>query len=219
MGRYVNGMEFYPLSSSRPRFRFVPIRRATRGFTLIELMVVLILVAILLGVSGPSFQNSLQRNRQQSAFNDVVTAMAFARAEAVVRNDIVAICPTVDTTSCSGANWETGWLIFVDNGGPAAGGTPSDGLWNGDEELLRIGSGHPNVTIRTINFPSLTSVAFTDSGRVFQNIPGTVTVCDGRGAGDARGLIVGVSGQGRLAVDTDANGVAEDNAGNSLECP
>ncbi|MFT4872316.1 GspH/FimT family pseudopilin [Congregibacter sp.] len=192
---------------------------AQSGFTLIELMMVLILVAILLALSGPSFQASLQRNRLQTAVNSIATALSFARAEAVIRSEPVALCPTVDTASCSGSNWETGWLIFVDNGA-GGGGAESDGSLNGSEELLRIGEpAGQGVTVRTVNFPSPANIVFQDSGRVLQNISGTVTICDARGVNDARALIVEVSGQARRAVDTDANGVLEDDTVTSVACP
>ncbi|WOJ96492.1 GspH/FimT family pseudopilin [Congregibacter brevis] len=189
------------------------------GFTLIELMMVLVLIAVLLGVGGPSFQSSLQRNRLQSAVNTVATALSFARAEAVIRSQPVSICPTIDTSSCSGSNWETGWLIFVDNN-EGGGGAASDGTLNGGEELLRIGEPAPQgVTVRTVNFPSTAAIVFTDSGRVLQNISGTVTVCDERGVNEARALVVEVSGQARRAVDTDGNGVVEDDTVTAVTCP
>jgi type IV fimbrial biogenesis protein FimT len=182
-------------------------------------MMVLVLLAILLGVAGPSFQDSLQRNRLQTAVNGVGTALAFARAEAAIRTQPVALCPTIDTASCSGSNWETGWLIFVDNG-EGTGGAALDGTLNGSEELLRIGEPAPDgITIRTVNFPSTGNIVFQEDGRVLQNVRGTVTVCDARGVNEARAIILEVSGQGRRAVDTDANGVNEDNAGSPLVCP
>jgi type IV fimbrial biogenesis protein FimT len=192
---------------------------ARAGFTLLELMMVLVLVAILLGVGGPSFQDSLQRNRHAEHLQPRRAAMSLARAEAVIRSQPVCVCPTTDYASCGGSNWETGWLIFVDNG-EGTGGAALDGTLNGTEELLRIGEPAPaGVTVRTVNFSSAANVIFQDNGRVLQNLSGTLIVCDARGVNEARGLIVEVSGQGRRAVDADADGVAEDNAGGDLVCP
>jgi type IV fimbrial biogenesis protein FimT len=197
----------------------LPARQSQAGFTLVELMIVLVMAAILLGIGGPSFQSSLQRNRMLSTVNEMSSVMSFARAEAVIRTQPVALCPTTNAVGCSGANWEGGYLVFVDNG-EGGGGVALDGALNGSEELLRIGDPAPGgVSVRTVNFPSVNNIVFQDSGRVLQNVTGTLIVCDDRGANEARGIIIEVSGQGRRAVDTDANGIAEDDAGNSLVCP
>lgn len=194
-------------------------RRLARGFTIIELMLVLILVAVLLSFAAPSFQASLQRNRLQSTVSEVASSLSFARAEAVIRSNPVAMCPTADFATCSGSNWETGWLVFEDNG-VGAGGGALDGTLNGTEELLRITDPAPRgISIRTVNFPSASNIVFRDSGRILQNFSGTLTICDDRGVNDARAIIVEVSGQGRLAVDSDADGVAENDAGAALVCP
>jgi type IV fimbrial biogenesis protein FimT len=152
-----------PRSDSRLPPRCADVRRRAAGFTLLELMMVLVLAAILLGVGGPSFQDSLQRNRQQSTFNRVASAMSLARSEAVIRSQPVSVCPTTDNASCGGSNWETGWLIFVDNG-EGTGGAALDGTLNGTEELLRIGEPAPaGVTIRTLGFAGTSNVVFLDS--------------------------------------------------------
>ena len=214
--RTVMGMK-YGFSLSRRPSSLPSLRRAS-GFSLLELMMVLVMAAIILGIGAPSFQASLQRNRLPSPVSDVATSLSFARAEAVIRSQPVALCPTVDTASCSGSNWETGWLLFVDNG--AGGGSPLDGTLNGAEELLRIGNSAPaGVTVRTVNFPANTNIVFQDNGRTLQNTAGTVVICDARGASTARGIIVEVSGQGRRTVDLDANGVDEDNVNTPLACP
>ena len=193
--------------------------RAARGFTLVELMMVIVLVAILLAVGGPAFQGSLQRNRLQTSLNTVISALSFARSEAVIRNSPVGICPTTDSASCSGSAWEAGWLVFVDDGGDGS-GAASDGTLNGNEELLRIQDQLPaGVTARTVDFPSDDRIVFEANGSILQDDAGTFAICDARGAADGRGVVVLVSGQNRLSFDQDNNGVVEDNTATDLVCP
>lgn len=75
------------------------------GFTLVELMVTLAVLAVLLGIAVPSFQNITNRNRLTAITNEMVAALQLARVEAVRRNARVTFCPTTNGTSCGGANW------------------------------------------------------------------------------------------------------------------
>ncbi len=90
-------------------------KHSSTGFTLVELMIALSIVAILATVVVPSFQNSIKNNRAVSQSNALATALAMARSEAIKRNASVVVCSTTDQTSCSGnIDWSTGWLVFVD---------------------------------------------------------------------------------------------------------
>ncbi|MFT7286846.1 MAG: type IV fimbrial biogenesis protein FimT [Halieaceae bacterium] len=190
------------------------------GFTLLELMMVLVLVAVLFGVGAPSFQNSLQRNRFSSAYNEMFSILRVARAEAITRVRPVALCPSVNLVSCSGSAWEAGALVFVDDG--AGSGTARDGQLGGGEELLRIVDRAPqNVTVRSVNFSSTQAIVFLDDGTPLQGVDGTLTVCDARGAAVARGIVLSATGQVRRSGDLgdDGNDVHEDDDENDLVCP
>lgn len=94
------------------------------GFTLVELMVTLAVVAILLAVATPSFADLLRANRIAAANNALVTSLHVARAEALRRGRPVTVCPSVDQRSCSGSlQWGSGWVVFEDTqvaGAPVA---------------------------------------------------------------------------------------------------
>jgi len=79
------------------------------GFTLIELMVVISILAILLGIGVPSFRATIEGNRITTVANDLVGALQFARSEAVKRGTNVVLCSSNDQTTCTGA-WINGWV-------------------------------------------------------------------------------------------------------------
>jgi type IV fimbrial biogenesis protein FimT len=84
------------------------LRPRMRGFTLIELMVTLGLVAILLMVAVPSIA-TFQRNAQLTSFvNSLVAGINAARGEAMKRGRYAMVVPS------DGANWSSGWTAFVD---------------------------------------------------------------------------------------------------------
>ena len=199
--------------------RCQPLREA--GFTIVELMMILVVVAVLLGIGGPSFQNSLQRNRMQSTVSEMAGALSLARSEAVIRSTPIGMCPVLAAGgNCSGSSWETGYMIFVDDG--EGGGNAADGERNGDEEELRFGEEAPaGVTVRTLGFQGTgQEIVFAADGGVLQGQVGSLVICDARGAGDAAGLVVSVAGQTRFAVDGDDNGVVEDHTGGTdVTCP
>jgi prepilin-type N-terminal cleavage/methylation domain-containing protein len=89
-----------------------------RGFTLLELIVVVTIVGILLGLAAPSFVDFLRNNRMAAAANDLLTAVNVARTEAIKRREPVTICavadPTDDEPVCDeDGDFET-WVVFVD---------------------------------------------------------------------------------------------------------
>jgi type IV fimbrial biogenesis protein FimT len=82
-----------------------------RGFSLVELMVVLVILAILVGIGVPSFRRMTANNRLATSANLIVTALQTARAEAIRRNQRVMLCPTTTGANCSGSNWNR-FIVF-----------------------------------------------------------------------------------------------------------
>lgn len=76
-----------------------------RGFTLIELMITLVILAVLVLIAAPSFTEMMNRNNVVSGTNEVVSLLQAARLESVRRNARVEVCPSTDGTTCGGSNW------------------------------------------------------------------------------------------------------------------
>jgi general secretion pathway protein H len=80
------------LSSLRPGIRADrDVGRFQAGFTLLELMAVLILMALLLGLVLPGLLHSWERESNRAALRDLVTALRIARSEAVTRGRQVRV--------------------------------------------------------------------------------------------------------------------------------
>lgn len=80
--------------------------KRTGGFTLIELMITLMVVAILAMLAAPSFTLMVEKSRLKGAADDVVTLLQTARLEAVKRHRSVNVAFGGPSTSawCVGAN-------------------------------------------------------------------------------------------------------------------
>jgi len=104
---------------------FVMGKMHAEGVTLIELLVALSVLAIVLTLGVPAFNDFFASSRMSAASNDVVSAMHLARSEAIKRQLPVTFCASENATAanpgCSGtANPGIGWLVFVDNDRDAA---------------------------------------------------------------------------------------------------
>jgi type IV fimbrial biogenesis protein FimT len=89
----------------------------SRGFGLIELVIVIAIVAILTIIALPGYQKTVQLNRVVTDTNDLLAALNLARNEAIARGRPVTVCASVSGTACDGsgiANWSGGYMIFTD---------------------------------------------------------------------------------------------------------
>lgn len=88
-----------------------------RGFTLIEMMVTVALLAILIAAVTPSFRGLLRDNQAATQANALVTSLMLARSEAIKRNAPVVMCRSNTGTSCAGSDWADGWILWADTDG------------------------------------------------------------------------------------------------------
>lgn len=93
--------------------------QAQAGFSLIELMIGISILAILISLALPSFRTAVQNNRIASQANELVTAFHLARSEALKRNQPVIVCASSDGETCQGT-WTDGWIVAEDNAPPGA---------------------------------------------------------------------------------------------------
>ncbi len=95
-----------------------------RGFTLVELLVVLSVTGILIAVGLPQLNQFSASRATESQRSLMASAIRFARSEAVKRGMPVSICPSLDPEAvggpaCNGGanDWASGWVIFSDLNG------------------------------------------------------------------------------------------------------
>jgi type IV fimbrial biogenesis protein FimT len=102
-----------------PMLRRMTLKRLS-GFTLIEVLVAVTVVAILLTIGIPSFRYVTNSNRIAAEINGLLGDMQYARAEAIKEGQPVTVCVSSTGTSCANANtWQSGWIVFSDVNGNA----------------------------------------------------------------------------------------------------
>jgi type IV fimbrial biogenesis protein FimT len=88
---------------------------AASGFTLFELVMVILIVSILVVIGIPSFKYVTASNRIATEVNALLGDMRFARTEALKQGLPVTVCASSDGATCSTSNsWQSGWIMFSD---------------------------------------------------------------------------------------------------------
>jgi len=132
--------------------------RHAAGFTLVELMVTIVVLAILLAIGIPSFASLIASNRLTSATNELIASLQAARTEALRRNARVTVCPAApNANACSGA-WRDGWMAFVDQ---TPGNAPAP---ESAADILFRGGPLPTGIVVVANAPLSSYVSFTADG-------------------------------------------------------
>lgn len=186
--------------------------RVQRGFTLVEVLVTISILAILTAVAVPSFQTMIASSSLTSTTNDVMTTLAQARSEAVRTGSRVTMCKSADGSTCVvSGDWEQGWIVFNDYIRGTS--SPSIDVDNAAVPPVRdittaVNTKVPgNIVIKaTVNY-----VSFAADGRpklllTGDTYSGTIRICstDASLANDKRARDIKLTANGRSVISTPA---------------
>ncbi len=82
------------------------------GFSLVEALIVIALLALLGALAIPSLSELVERNRALVVADQLQSHLAHARATSIARNQDVEICGSSDGELCDG-RWQQGWLLYI----------------------------------------------------------------------------------------------------------
>ncbi len=89
-------------------------RRAQAAFTLFEAMLVAALVLVLVTLGAPSFRGLQMATGLDSQSSVLRSTLRLGRDEAIRTQGDVVLCPSRGGLDCDSADWNDGWLLFVD---------------------------------------------------------------------------------------------------------
>lgn len=90
-------------------------QQACAGFSLIEAMVALVVLALLTSLAAPALTGMRQRQELRSLAETFWNSLVLARAEAMARQQRVTVCAQSAVGDCDTTGpWQRGWLVFVD---------------------------------------------------------------------------------------------------------
>jgi len=141
--------------------------KAGKGFTLVELMTVIALMAVLSTIAVPNLVGVLPRQRLGGSAREVLSVLHFAKMAAIKENADVVVNFNPGGSDC---------LVFVDDG--EGGGTAEDGLRSGGERILKRYAMPAGVNLLAPTFGNVLSF----NSRGFADSSGVVSVQNSAGS-------------------------------------
>lgn len=162
--------------------------RHSAGFTLVELMIVVAILAIIAAIAAPSFRTMIQNNRLTAAVNDVAGALQYARSEAVRRGRDVQV-------SALDSDISNGLRIWFD--------IDDDGTYDNGEELRVVNLSIPDLRLASeVDGNSELDVQLSYGARGTVSDALDLGLCDDRTGNTGRTLELLVSGVLRVTSGT-----------------
>ncbi len=171
-----------------------------RGWSLLELLLALALLAVLLTLGGTSLTPLRQKYQLQAQAQDLLSTLALARSEAVKRGVRVTACVSSDGVHCqSVGDWTQGWVLFEDTDGNA--------LRADTEPLVQVHAALPTGVLASGNSTVVRYVSYAPNSRSLQTSgapqAGTITLCRASAQSNAGWqLVINFVGNARLDAAT-----------------
>jgi len=181
------------------------------GFTLIELIVAIAVVAILSAIALPSMSNFLVKMRVDNEISEMQRLLLTARNMAINTGKNTTVCP-LSSGSCStdSTSWQGEISVFTNSDNSLA----TNNTYAAPDELVKVKSAIKSGD--KLQFAN-TSVIYAPSGRLITAL-GKFSYCPKGEADRSRGIDVSLSGRSYTSSDTDNDGKDEDRNGDEITC-
>lgn len=158
-----------------------PAARRNGGFTLIELMIVIVIIAILSTLGAPAFMEMIVTVRLRSAASELYEAATLARSEAIKRSDSVDVIP-------SASGWVDGWTVQHTDSTTA---------------VVTVVQSHEALSGITVAANATGNLTYRPDGRVASNLRQLTLTATNSTNVAARCVNVDASGRPTIRTDTD----------------
>ena len=169
--------------------------RQAEGFTSVELMCVMALLAIVVTLALPSFTTLIQKLRVRQAIMELKGALYLARSEAVRRSEDIKLRKrdAVEDRNCASltSDWSCGWIIFLDGNGNST----FDGNSSSEDELLRT---FPTPTNTSVRFTSNASVLTVNRWGAINGIAASFVISPSMTSDESLSMTICISSGGRV---------------------
>ena len=155
-----------------------------RGFTMIEVLMVLAIVAVLASITAPAMRDFIDAQVIKNPASDLYSSLVLARSEAIKRNAPMDIEPAA-------AGWAQGWQVKVQS----------------DGRVMREQQSYPNITVAASTVGKIT---YGSNGRLATSATTFRVMATGNTRIKMRCVSIDASGRPNVRVDTNTNQTACD---------
>lgn len=174
-----------------------------KGFTLIDTVIAMAIVAILVMVAAPSWTQFVRNSRMTGATNDFIGAINLARVETIKRGARVMLCRSNTSTAAAPASpacggtantWSEGWLVYA-----ITNGDPKRVYASANDILLDIGPALTDTKIMSTSADGNAWLAFNTDGSLDENANVTYEICGANGAAVGREVTITLVGRPNIS--------------------
>lgn len=155
-----------------------------RGFTMIEALMVLAIVAVLASITAPAMRDFIDAQVIKNPASDLYSSLVLARSEAIKRNGPVDIEPAA-------ADWASGWQVKA----------------QADGKVLRDQQAYQSVTVSASQAGKIT---YGGNGRLATSATNFRVMAPGNTRIKMRCVSIDASGRPNVRVDSNTNQTACD---------
>ncbi|MFC6634571.1 GspH/FimT family pseudopilin [Microbulbifer taiwanensis] len=184
--------------------------KSASGFTLVELMLTVTILAIVMAVAAPPFIDFIKRYRSEVKGRELFELLILMRAKAYHERVSYSLCPSDDGSSC-GEDWTSGAILFAD--------ADADGQRDNAEQIeRRFPKLQDGATLSWNAFNNRGFIIFRPDGTTPAQ-SGNFEYCPGKGEEKYGWFIVlNVIGRPYFGKDGDGDGIVENGSGENLSC-
>jgi type IV fimbrial biogenesis protein FimT len=159
--------------------------RAAAGFTLIETLMVVVILAVLAGIAAPSMRAFMDSQVVKTPASDLYATLVLARSEAIKRNAAIEVVP-------SATDWAQGWQVR---------------LQAAPTTVLRTQDSYPRISISA---SAAGTVTYGSNGRLSTSATTFRVLVPGNAQARMRCVTVDVTGRPSVRVDRNTDQTACD---------
>lgn len=182
-----------------------------KGFTLVELLVTIAIVAIIGVIALPNMNLFLVKMRVDNEVNEIQRLILTARNTAINSGQNTTLCALKASNSC-GSDWGGEISVFMNGSNDI---NQNSGFNAASDKIIKVKEAVNNDDTLTFNHSRL---IFSPTGRLISNNSGTIKYCPKNYPNESRGVEISASGRSYMSADIDNDQKEENRSGTEITC-